>query len=136
MNLTVNFGKAGYIPLAPLMGRYIAGGWSQAGGHAWLSSEHGLGADNIMEYKVVTADGNLTIANEVSNTGLFWALRGGGAGTWGAVVEATMKAYPTPKTISYMFWMNTTEYTDGNSRIPVHPSECNSSATGMRKQIC
>jgi hypothetical protein len=95
----------------------VAGGWSQAGGHAWLSSVYGLGADNILEYKVVTADGTLTIANEVSNPDLFWAMRGGGAGTWGVVVEATMKAYPAPKTLSYMFWMNTTDYEDRKSII-------------------
>jgi hypothetical protein len=95
----------------------VAGGWSQAGGHAWLSSEFGLGADNILEYKVVTADGNLTIANAASNPDLFWAMRGGGAGTWGVVVEATMKVYPLPKTLSFMFWMNTTDYSDRKSII-------------------
>jgi hypothetical protein len=95
----------------------VAGGWSQAGGHAWLSMEYGLGADQILEYKVITADGNLTIANAVSNPDLFWAMRGGGAGTWGVVVEATMKAYPSPKILSYNFWMNTTEYTDRKSIV-------------------
>jgi hypothetical protein len=95
----------------------VAGGWSQAGGHAWLSMEYGLGADNILEYKILTADGNVTIANAVSNPDLFWAARGGGAGTWGVVVEATMKAYPLPKVLSYFFWMNTTEYTDRKSII-------------------
>jgi hypothetical protein len=95
----------------------VAGGWSQGGGHAWLSMEYGLGADNILEYKVVTADGNVTIANAVSNPDLFWAMRGGGGGTWGVVVEATMKAYPLPKTLSYFFWMNTTEYTDRKSIV-------------------
>jgi hypothetical protein len=95
----------------------VAGGWSQAGGHAYLSMEYGLGADNILEYKVITADGKLTVANAVSNPDLFWAMRGGGAGTWGVVVEATMKAYPSPKILSYMFWMNTTEFTDRKSIV-------------------
>jgi FAD/FMN-containing dehydrogenase len=56
-----------------------------------LSSYFGLGADQILEYKVVTADGNLTVANSVSNQDLFWALRGGGASTFGVAVEATVK---------------------------------------------
>lgn len=30
----------------------VAGGWSQAGGHAAFSSYYGLGADQILEYKV------------------------------------------------------------------------------------
>jgi FAD/FMN-containing dehydrogenase len=44
-----------------------------------------------LEYKIVTADGKLNVANSVINPELFWALRGGGAGTWGVVVEATYK---------------------------------------------
>jgi FAD/FMN-containing dehydrogenase len=52
---------------------------------------YGLAVDNVVEMKVVTADGRLVVANEVSNPDLFWALRGGGAGTWGVVVEATVK---------------------------------------------
>jgi FAD/FMN-containing dehydrogenase len=58
----------------------VAGGYAQSGGHAPLSSIYGLAADNILEYKVVTADGKLKIANAVSEPDLFWALRGGGGG--------------------------------------------------------
>jgi hypothetical protein len=69
----------------------IAGGWSQSGGHAPLSSYYGLAVDQMLEYKIVTADGRLLVANNVTNQDLFWALRGGGGGTWGVVVEATLK---------------------------------------------
>jgi FAD/FMN-containing dehydrogenase len=58
---------------------------------------YGLAADNILEYKVVTADGRLVVANSKTNTDLFTALRGGGGGTFGVVLEATMNAWPTPK---------------------------------------
>lgn len=54
----------------------VAGGWGQTGGHAPLSPKYGLGADQPVEYKVVTADGQLKVANAVSNPDLFWALRG------------------------------------------------------------
>jgi hypothetical protein len=53
-----------------------------------------LGSDQFLEFKIVTADGTLNVANEVSNPDLFWALRGGGGSTFGVVVEATVKAYP------------------------------------------
>src|ERR1700712_736559 len=66
----------------------IAGGWAQNAGHSPLSPKYGLGADQVLEYKVVTADGVLRVANAVSNSDLFWALRGGGGGTFGVVVEA------------------------------------------------
>jgi FAD/FMN-containing dehydrogenase len=63
----------------------------QGGGHSPFSPLFGLGADNVLEFKVVTADGKLVVANDVVNQDLFWALRGGGGGTWGVVVEATVK---------------------------------------------
>lgn len=56
----------------------VAGGWGQTAGHAPVSAKYGLGVDQVVEYKVVTADGVLRVANEVSNPDLFWALRGGG----------------------------------------------------------
>jgi FAD/FMN-containing dehydrogenase len=74
----------------------MCGGWSTGAGHAMLSAEYGLGVDNVLEFKVVTADGNLHVANEVSNTDLYWALRGGGPSTFGVVVEATFKVRKTP----------------------------------------
>jgi FAD/FMN-containing dehydrogenase len=65
----------------------------QLNGHTPLSTQYSLGSDHFLEAKVVTTDGNLVIANKVSNSDLFWALRGGGGGTFGVVVEATIKAY-------------------------------------------
>ena len=38
--------------------------------------------------------GNLVTANAYQNSDLFFALRGGGGGTWGVVVSVTVKAYP------------------------------------------
>jgi FAD/FMN-containing dehydrogenase len=57
----------------------VAGGWGLTAGHAALSSQFGLGVDQVVEYKIVTADGLLRVANDVSNPDLFWALRGGGS---------------------------------------------------------
>jgi hypothetical protein len=44
----------------------------------------------------------------VSNPDLFWALRGGGGGSWGVVVEATVKAYPDLPMTSLAWWINST----------------------------
>lgn len=96
----------------------VAGGWAQTSGHSALSPRYGLGADQPVEYKVVTADGELKIANSVSNPDLFWALRGGGGGTYGVVVEATVKAYPTPPVVASSFWINTTDFNDRKSVYP------------------
>ncbi|KAF8527013.1 FAD-binding domain-containing protein [Hysterangium stoloniferum] len=68
-----------------------AGGYVQGAGHSALSPMFGLAAENVL----VTADGKLTNANEVFNPDLFWALRGGGAGSWGVVISATFITFPT-----------------------------------------
>jgi hypothetical protein len=72
----------------------IAGGYTQGGGHGPLTSKYGLGADQVLEWEVVTADGQLLTANCTQNSDLYWALRGGGPGTFGVVVSMTVKAYP------------------------------------------
>lgn len=97
----------------------VAGGWGQTAGHSPLGPSYGLGADVAMEYKVVTADGKLVVANEVANPDLFWALRGGGGGTYGIVVEATIKAFRSPKMTLSTWFLNTTGTADKSSMYKV-----------------
>ncbi|PBK59577.1 FAD-binding domain-containing protein [Armillaria solidipes] len=72
-----------------------AGGYIQGGGHSVLSPLLGLAADNVLEFEVVTANSTYLKVNEKQNTDLFWALRGGGAGSWGIIVSATFRTFPT-----------------------------------------
>ncbi|KAK0498510.1 hypothetical protein EDD18DRAFT_1158024 [Armillaria luteobubalina] len=72
----------------------VAGGWLQGGGHSVLSNTMGLGVDRVLQFKVITADGVLRVANQCQNTDLFFALRGGGGGTFGIVTESTILASP------------------------------------------
>lgn len=71
----------------------IAGGYSQGGGHSVLSSEYGLGADQVLEWEVVTAHGKRIIATPSKNADMYWALSGGGPGTFGVVISMTVRAY-------------------------------------------
>ena len=73
-----------------------SGGYSLAGGHGAMSPMYGLTVDNILEVDVVIADGTLLTANECTNTDLFWALRGGGGGTFGVVTRMVHKAHDPP----------------------------------------
>ncbi|KAF9458247.1 hypothetical protein BDZ94DRAFT_1313486 [Collybia nuda] len=66
-----------------------AGGWVMGNGNGDLSPRHGLGVDNIVEFEVVTANGTNLIVNTYKNADLFWALRGGGGGTYAVVLSAT-----------------------------------------------
>ncbi|KAJ3146849.1 hypothetical protein HDU86_008345 [Geranomyces michiganensis] len=45
-------------------------------------------ADNALQFAVVTAEGKTVFANNCINPDLLWALRGGGGGTFGVVMEA------------------------------------------------
>ncbi|RAL65038.1 hypothetical protein DID88_001146 [Monilinia fructigena] len=71
------------------------GGWAQGGGHSPASRDYGLGADQILEAEVVLANGNLVTANRCQNQDLYFAIRGGGGGTYGIVISTVVKAYPT-----------------------------------------
>ena len=93
----------------------VGGGWLSGGGHSLITPNYGLGmrkkgspdliesrsrhgfvgVDNVLEITTVTADGDHIIANAYRNKDLFWALRGGGGGTWGVVTSVTYKTHPT-----------------------------------------
>ncbi|KAJ7784953.1 FAD-binding domain-containing protein, partial [Mycena maculata] len=72
-----------------------AGGWVQGAGHSAMSPKLGLGADNAFEFHVVVSSGELLQVNNISNPDLFYAIRGGGAGSWGVIVSATFRTFPT-----------------------------------------
>ncbi|KAF8186080.1 hypothetical protein K438DRAFT_1765415 [Mycena galopus ATCC 62051] len=72
-----------------------AGGYLQGAGHSALSPLLGLAADNVLEFQIVVASGALLKVNSESNSDLFYALRGGGAGSWGVIVSATLRTFPT-----------------------------------------
>ncbi|KAJ7447528.1 FAD-binding domain-containing protein [Mycena galericulata] len=71
-----------------------SGGWLMGAGYSVLTPTLGLGVDRAVQFKIVTPDGVYRTANEYQNTDLFWALRGGGGGTFGVVLESTVLATP------------------------------------------
>lgn len=74
-----------------------AGGFTQGGGFGSHTKRYGTAAGNVLEMTVVTADGEVVVANEHQHPDLFWALRGGGGGTFGVVAEMTMRTHPLPE---------------------------------------
>jgi hypothetical protein len=74
-----------------------AGGYAQGGGHSMLSTTYGLAADNVLEWEVVTSDGRHVIATPTHEQDLYWALSGGGASTYAAVVSMTYKTFVDSK---------------------------------------
>lgn len=71
----------------------LVGGFTQGGGHGPLNSRVGLGADQVLEWEVITAAGEHLIATPTVNDDLYWALSGGGGGTYAAVLSVTLRAH-------------------------------------------
>ncbi|KAI1091070.1 FAD-binding domain-containing protein [Rostrohypoxylon terebratum] len=61
-------------------------GLTLGGGISFFSGRYGLTCDNIINYEIVLASGEITTANINTNADLFWALRGGG-GNFGIVTQ-------------------------------------------------
>lgn len=86
--------------------RYVQGGGCttvgvaglvQSGGFGSFSKRWGTAASNLLEAEVVTADGQVRIANARSNPDLFWGLKGGGGGSLGVVTRLTLRTFELPE---------------------------------------
>jgi FAD/FMN-containing dehydrogenase len=87
-------------------GRYVQGGGCgtvgvaglvQGGGFGSYSKEFGTAAASLIEAEIVTANGKVRTVNACSDPDLFWALKGGGGGTFGVVTRLTLKAHELPQ---------------------------------------
>lgn len=74
----------------------VAGGFTQGGGFGSYSKKFGTGAAGVIQAEVITADGKIRIANACQNQDLFWALKGGGGGTYGIVSKITLQTHDLP----------------------------------------
>jgi hypothetical protein len=83
------------------------GGYLQGGGHSPLSRWKGMAADQVLEYDVVTADGERLTVNTCQNSDLFWALSGGGGGTYAIVLSAVVRTFPSPYIVGGVFSFST-----------------------------
>lgn len=95
---------------------------------------------SLLEVEIVTADGKIRIANAYTNPDLFWAVKGGGGGTFGIVTRMTLRTHALPAYFGGVFgeitaanegayralnWMRTNEdYSfmakDGREGAPSH----------------
>src|ERR1700693_5712092 len=92
-------------------GRYVQGGGCLTvgvagiilgGGFGNFSKAYGTAAASLLEAEIVTADGDVKIANACSNPDLFWALKGGGGGV-GGVTRVTLRTHPLPEFMGGVF---------------------------------
>jgi FAD/FMN-containing dehydrogenase len=62
-------------------------GHSLGGGFGLLGRPFGLACDSVLAMEVVDASGNILNVSDQENPDLFWALRGGGNGSFGVVTK-------------------------------------------------
>jgi FAD/FMN-containing dehydrogenase len=86
--------------------RYVQGGGCttvgvaglvSSGGFGSFSKAYGTAAAGLLEAEVVTADGQVRIANACTNPELFWAIKGGGGGGFGVITRLTLRTHALPK---------------------------------------
>jgi FAD/FMN-containing dehydrogenase len=73
-------------------------GLTLGGGLGYLTRRFGWTVDNLEEVEIVTANGEIRIANRDKNPDLFWALRGGG-GNFGVVTRFTFRLHEIGPTV-------------------------------------
>src|SRR5262244_1229444 len=107
--VTVGAGTIGmqaYDAVTTKGGKYVQGGGCttvglagliQGGGFGSFSKHYGLAAGSLLEVEVVTADGQIRVANACTHPDLFWALKGGGGGSFGVVSRLTLRLHDLPE---------------------------------------
>ena len=95
-----------YDAVTTKAGGYVQGGGCttvgvagliQSGGFGSFSKHYGTAAAGLLEAEVVTTDGQVRIANACKNPDLFWALKGGGGGSFGVISRLTLRVQELPE---------------------------------------
>jgi FAD/FMN-containing dehydrogenase len=94
-----------YDAVTTKAGRYVQGGGCmtvgvagliQSGGFGSFSKAYGMAAASLLEAEIVTADGAVRTANPCTHPDLFWAIKGGGGGSFGVVTRLTLRTHALP----------------------------------------
>lgn len=78
----------------------------QTGGYGHLLRSHGLALDHVLCFTIVLADGSVLVVHRHGNyANLYWAVLGGGPGSFGVIVDITFKALKGDAYgAAYTFW--------------------------------
>ncbi|KAL5976132.1 hypothetical protein ACLOJK_020462 [Asimina triloba] len=84
------------------------GGHFGAGGIGTLMRKHGLASDKIIDASFIDAEGRILNRKSMGEE-LFWAIRGGGASSFGVVLEWKIRLVHVPPTVTVFTFSKTLE---------------------------
>jgi hypothetical protein len=97
---------------ATAAGRYVqgggcttvgaCGGFTFGNGFGSFSKKFGTGSAGVLEIEMITADGKIRTVNKYQDPELFWAMKGGGGGTFGIASKVTLLTHPIPSTMGLL----------------------------------
>lgn len=87
---------AGSCPTVGLAGHIHGGGFGL------ISRTLGLASDSMRGAEIVDAQGALKVATQASDPDLFWALQGGGGGTFGAAASYKLQLHPVSQVLTFI----------------------------------
>jgi hypothetical protein len=77
------------------------GGFLSGGGIGHQTRKFGTGSDRLVSARVVLADGSLVHTSATERPDLFWALRGGGGGNFGIVLDFEVRPVEQPRGVFF-----------------------------------